>query len=290
MVTVANNAADTTAPTVALTAPVAGTVSGTVNVTASASDNVGVAGVQFRVDGANLGPEDTTSPYSITWSTAGTPNGSHVLSAVARDAAGNTNTSTSVSITVSNNVADTTAPTVNITAPVGGISIGGTTTISATASDNVGVTGVQFLVDGYHLGTEMPIAPFSMNWATAGVSNGTHTLVARAHDAAGNWGSSAPVSFTVNNTSGSSLSASAPTVSMSSASRRSCTATIQGAPPAAGTWTAQFLDGSRSLGTDGSSPYSLRVSVSTGQHSFSIQWTAAGQSAVTSAVTTSTCQ
>ena len=89
-------------PTVTLTAPSVGTVSGTVTVSASASDNVGVAGVQFRLQGANLGPEDTTSPYSTSWNTTTVPNGSYTLTAIARDAAGNTKTSASVTVTVSN--------------------------------------------------------------------------------------------------------------------------------------------------------------------------------------------
>ena len=67
-VTVDNGVPDTTAPTVAITAPVeAATVSGTVTVTADAADNVGVAGVQFRVDGTALGAEDTTAPYAASW-------------------------------------------------------------------------------------------------------------------------------------------------------------------------------------------------------------------------------
>ena len=60
--------------------------SGTIWVTANAADNVGVAGVQFRLDGANLGAEDTTSPYSVSWNTTAVANGSHTLTAVARDA------------------------------------------------------------------------------------------------------------------------------------------------------------------------------------------------------------
>lgn len=56
--------ADTVAPTVSVTAPANGaTVSATINVTAGASDNVGVAGVQFRLDGASLAAEDTIAPY-----------------------------------------------------------------------------------------------------------------------------------------------------------------------------------------------------------------------------------
>lgn len=97
-------AADTTAPSVSVSAPASGaTVSGkTVAVTATASDNVGVAGVQFKLDGANLGSEDTSSPYSITWDTTAVSNGSHTLTAVARDAAGNTKTATNITVTVSN--------------------------------------------------------------------------------------------------------------------------------------------------------------------------------------------
>jgi hypothetical protein len=77
-------------------------VSGTTGVSANASDNVGVAGVQFLLDGANLGAEDTSAPYSTSWDTTTTANGSHVLTARARDAAGNTTTSAAVGVTVSN--------------------------------------------------------------------------------------------------------------------------------------------------------------------------------------------
>jgi Concanavalin A-like lectin/glucanases superfamily/Bacterial Ig-like domain/Bacterial Ig domain len=96
-------APDTTPPTVSVSAPATGaTVSGTVSVSASASDNVGVVGVQFLLDGANLGAEVTTAPYTVSWNTAGATNGAHTLSARARDAAGNQTTSSAVSVTVSN--------------------------------------------------------------------------------------------------------------------------------------------------------------------------------------------
>ena len=95
---------DTTAPSVSLTAPSAGSVSGAITVSATASDNVGVAGVQFLLDGVNLGAEDTSSPYSISWNTTSATNASHTIIARARDAAGNTTTSGSVSVTVNNAV------------------------------------------------------------------------------------------------------------------------------------------------------------------------------------------
>jgi PKD repeat protein len=96
-------AGDTTPPSVAMSAPAAGsTVSGTVTVSATASDASGVAGVQFRLDGANLGAEDVAAPFSISWNTTTASAGSHALTAVARDAAGNTATSTVLTITVNN--------------------------------------------------------------------------------------------------------------------------------------------------------------------------------------------
>src|SRR5207248_2484958 len=175
---------DTTAPTVSITAPAAGsTVSGSVPVSANASDNVAVVGVQFKVDGANLGAEDTASPFSITWNTTAVANGPHTLSAIARDGAGNTAAS-AVSVMVNN---DLTAPTVSMTAPAAGATVSGSAvTVSATASDNVGVVGVQFLVDGASAGAEVTAAPYTMAWNSTAVANGTHTLSARARDAAGN--------------------------------------------------------------------------------------------------------
>jgi hypothetical protein len=103
VVTAASGSADTQPPTVTMTAPASGTtVSGTIAVSATASDNVGVAGVQFQLDGASLGPEDTVSPSSTTWNTAAASNGTHSLRAIARDAAGNATTSTAITVTVDN--------------------------------------------------------------------------------------------------------------------------------------------------------------------------------------------
>jgi hypothetical protein len=102
--TIGTQPPDTTPPTVSMAAPANGaTVSGTATVTANATDNVGVAGVQFKLDGANLGSEDTASPFTTTWDTTALVNGSsHNLVAVARDAAGNSTTSTTVTVTVNN--------------------------------------------------------------------------------------------------------------------------------------------------------------------------------------------
>ena len=99
--TASSGACDTTAPTVSITAPSSGdTVAGNTAVSASASDANGVAGVQFKLDGSNLGGEDTNSPYSIVWDAAAAGPGSHTLTAVARDGSGNTATSSPVTVTV----------------------------------------------------------------------------------------------------------------------------------------------------------------------------------------------
>src|SRR5882672_1739067 len=96
-------AADTSLPTVAITAPATGsTVSGTITVTANATDNVGVVGVQYKANGGNMGLEVTTAPYRYAADTTTVVNGSYSLTAVARDAAGNRTTSAPVTIKVAN--------------------------------------------------------------------------------------------------------------------------------------------------------------------------------------------
>src|SRR5438105_3554117 len=163
---------DTTPPTTSITAPANGaTVSGTTSVTATASDNVGVTKVEFYLDNV-LQSTSTTSPYSWNWNTTTSANGAHVLNSKAYDAAGNTGTSTNVSVTVSN-VADTTPPTTSITAPANGATVSGTTTFTATASDNVGVTKVEFYLDNV-LQSTSTASPYSWNWNTTTSANGSH--------------------------------------------------------------------------------------------------------------------
>jgi hypothetical protein len=84
---------DTTAPTVTFSTPVNGaSIAATVAVIVDATDNVAVVGVQFTLDGVDLGTEKTEVPYAMIWNSATVPNGTHVLAASARDAAGNRQT------------------------------------------------------------------------------------------------------------------------------------------------------------------------------------------------------
>ena len=84
---------DTTAPSVAITTPGPATLSGLISIGATAEDQGGVAGVRFRVDGVDVGPEDMTAPYGQDWNSREVPDGVHFIDAVARDGAGNTATS-----------------------------------------------------------------------------------------------------------------------------------------------------------------------------------------------------
>ena len=94
---------------------------------------------------------------------------------------------------------DTIPPTTSITAPASGATVGGTTTVSASASDNVGVTRVEFYVDGALKATDTA-TPYTFAWDTTAYAAGSHDLASRAYDAAGNVGTSATVTVTVSNT------------------------------------------------------------------------------------------
>jgi hypothetical protein len=74
----------------------------------------------------------------------------------------------------------------------------GTISFAATAADNVGVARVEFSVDGVLKGTDTT-SPYGMTLDSTTLTNGSHSLTARAYDAAGNNAASAPVAFTINN-------------------------------------------------------------------------------------------
>ncbi len=185
-----SNSSDTVAPTVS--ASETGS-SGTITLSASASDNVGVSLVEFYVDGV-LKASSNVAPYNAALNSTTLTNGSHALVAKAYDAAGNVGTSTSFGFSVNNVVADTTAPIVS--ASETGAS--GTITLSATASDNVGVTNVEFYVDGVLKGSDTT-SPYSITLNSTTLTNGSHALTAKAFDAAGNNATSAAANFSVSN-------------------------------------------------------------------------------------------
>ena len=262
-ITINNNSttADTTPPTVAISSPSDGsTTSGAITVDANASDNVGVSKVELYADGTLMGT-DTSSPYSFPLATTALANGSHSLVARAYDAAGNASNSTTVNITVNNSVIDTTAPTVSIASPTDGSTVSGSITVNANASDNVGVTKVELYVDGTLTSTDTS-SPYSFPLYTSSLSTGTHSLVARAYDAAGNASNSTAVNITINSTD-----ITAPTVNITLPGEGvmvtgSISVNANASDNVGVTKVELYVDGTL-MGTDTSSPYSFSLDTTT---------------------------
>ncbi len=448
-VTVSNTpSGDTTAPATSITAPAAGaTLSGTTLVTASATDDTAVTKVEFLLDGV-LAATDIAAPYEWSWNTTTATNTTHTLSSRAYDAANNSGSSVSVSITVANvaptgtdvtgwklvqanaaselilpagsviqsdgylvvarnttktafetfwgvtlpaNVlfinsadrmpvingdenftlynaaaavidgatinivagnsvrrsdlcaaagvatswviaadttgnpgsgaaagcgggvkinefsdasgvgnfvyefielhndsatADTTPPATSLSAPVSGAVVSGTTLVTATASDNVGISKVEFLLDGALQSTDIA-APYEWNWNTTATANGAHSLVSKAHDAAGNSSSSAAIPVSVDNDT---------TAPLASITAPAAGATVSATVPVAASASDDkgvvkvefFLDGALAA-TDTTAPYEWSwntTTASNASHSLTAKsHDAAGNSGTSAAVT-----
>jgi len=106
-----------------------------------------------------------------------------------------------ITLSPSGNPVDTTPPVVSMTAPASGAVVSGSVVVSANASDNVGVTGLQFKWDGVNLGNPFTASPFSGMLDTKTAANGMHALTADAWDAAGNHTFASLVIIKVANTS-----------------------------------------------------------------------------------------
>ncbi len=159
----------------------------------ASTDNVGVTGYKIYRGGIQIATTAGTSYTDIALA----PSTSYSYTVAAYDAAGNTSAqSASVSATTSA-LPDTTPPTVSVTAPANNEIVSSTVKITATASDNVGVTQVQLKLDGVNLGTPVTAPPYQVFWNTLSSATGNHTLSAVASDAAGNLGTAANVGVTV---------------------------------------------------------------------------------------------
>ncbi|MCX8194611.1 MAG: Ig-like domain-containing protein [Candidatus Micrarchaeota archaeon] len=189
---------DTTPPTVSITSPANGsTVNGTITITATASDNVAVAGVQFKVDGANLGSEDTTAPYSVVWNSSSVSPGQHTISAVARDTSNNTATATIV-VNVAAEVppADTTPPTVSVShSPANPTSLD-RVTVTAEAYDASGIAYITIMVDN-KTAANCTTSPCKTTAARYAIGTHTYSAIAVDKSSNANKGYSAVKSFVV---------------------------------------------------------------------------------------------
>lgn len=160
---------------------------------------------------------------------------------------------------------DTENPTVSLASPANSAVLSGNTAISAQANDNVGVTKVEFLVDGNVVSTDTS-SPYSYSWDTSSVVDGTHSVSAKAYDEAGNSASTSSASVKVDN--------NAPSVTLTgpvSGSSVAGSTTLSAVASDLGTGVQKvefYVDGVK-LGQDTTQPYSYSwntASYSAGNH------------------------
>jgi glucose/arabinose dehydrogenase len=243
-------------PTATLTSPAAGATLGyntPVTLSATAADADGSVTKVGFYDGTTLLGEDTSSPYSRSWTP--TTAGSHSLTARATDNQNAVGSSAAVSVTVNQ------PPTVSITAPANGatVVVNSTVTFSANAADPGGsVQRVRFYDGATQLGDDTS-APYSMNWVPT--STGTHTLTAVAVDNLNASTTSPPVSVTV---ASSGADTQAPTLALTSPAAQaqgltgSPTFTVSAADNVAVTAVEYQVDG-EPVGQASSSPWSFTL-------------------------------
>ncbi|MCE9672139.1 Ig-like domain-containing protein [Myxococcus stipitatus] len=151
-------------------------------------------------------------------------------------------------------VPDTTPPVTALTSPAAGGTLYATVVVTANASDDKGVTRVEFYADDTLVGTDTD-APYLVLWNTGGVPVGSHTLTARAFDAAGNAGTSEAVTVTVaRDTTPPSVDCTAPAPGATVGGIVAIEAT---ASDNAGVGRVDFYDGSTFIGSDNTAPYSV---------------------------------
>jgi hypothetical protein len=276
-----------------ITAPTAGaTVSGITQVTGNASDNVQVVAVAVSIDSGPWSVATGTTAWSFTFDASRLNPGSHIVTVRATDSSGNSKLA-SVGVTVQASP-DTTPPTVSISAPITGSTVGGTITVKGSASDsNSAVAEVQVSVDGGAYQPAAGTSSWSIGVATSGYANGSHSLSARAIDAAGN-SSSTTDTVTFMNTVADTTP---PTVAISVPAAG---ATVSGTVTVAGTASDNValakvelsVDGGAYQTAAGTSSWSFSLatgSLSDGAHTLTVRATdSSGNQATTSeSVTTS---
>lgn len=156
-------------------------------------------------------------------------------------------------------VGDTTPPTISITSPNNGSTVSGIINVSATATDNVRVSHVDFTVDGAFV-TTIPQAPYTFSWNTTVLTNTSHTILANAYDPSGNQAAFS-ISVTVNNPLPTQppLIPVAPQLNLSSAVELTQPLTISNANAYSGSVTLNWSFTSKDASSTGGSPsYGLR--------------------------------
>jgi hypothetical protein len=255
--------------------------SGALNLVANYANTSGKTITTVSIMEGVPGRNGTVTEVSNAASSTITPaNGEHFYYAKLTQSDGNILWSAPIWVT-QGGTGDTVAPTA--TASESGTA--GNVTLSATASDNVGVTLVEFYVDGALKATSN-VAPYSASFDSTTVVNGTHSLVAKAYDAAGNVGPSSAVSFTINNPVAGDTSP--PTVTASETGTSGTITFSANAADNVGVTKVEFYVDGALKGTDTAAPYSMTLDSKTltnAAHSLTAKaYDAAGNSTPSSAV------
>jgi Bacterial Ig domain/Beta-propeller repeat len=190
---------DSSPPTISLNANTTNfTSAGDLTLTATTGDNIGVVSVEFFKGNTSL-TTDTSAPFSASLPISRADNGTISFKATAKDSAGNSGSQDiSVQVNIPESIqADTTPPTVQLEANLPSVTSETSLTLTATASDNVGVTSVEFFKNGSSLGT-LSQAPYNKQLQISIADNGTVEFTAKASDAVGNTRTSTPVNVSVN--------------------------------------------------------------------------------------------
>ncbi|MFC1665537.1 Ig-like domain-containing protein [Pseudomonadota bacterium] len=195
-------ATDTVAPVVAIAAPTStNAVFGLVNIQATATDEVGINNVIFKVDQTVIG-QDNSPPFEAVLNTTEFSDGEHLLTVTAIDPSNNSGSATITMVIDNGSVVappDTTNPTIAITAPSDGSTVSETVTISADAFDNSGVANVIFRIGSTEIGQDTT-PPYQQVWDTTTFSDGSQNITVVALDAANN-SASHSISVVVDNAS-----------------------------------------------------------------------------------------
>ncbi|HUP59461.1 MAG TPA: S8 family serine peptidase [Thermoanaerobaculia bacterium] len=192
-----------------------------VNFSATVSNTTGSGSGYEAWDGTSMATPHVSGVASLVWSNFPTKSNADIrnaLEATAQDlgAAGRDDyygwglvqARAAYDLLAGSSTGDTTAPTTSITSPAAGATVSGTVLVTASASDNVGVTKVEFYLDGVLQASDTS-SPYEWSWDTTTATNASHSLSSKAYDAAGNVGSSASVSVTVSNSTSGSITLTA---------------------------------------------------------------------------------
>ena len=202
-----SNNGDAEAPSVTLSSSASSvTEAGQITLTATATDNVGIVRVDLYKNGTKVA-EDSTDPYRFRPSLSAADNGTVTFEVRAYDAAGNVGTAAQ-SIEVDIEGSDAEAPSVSLESSETSVTEASIVTLTAAATDNVGVSKVEFYRDGVKIaGADDTAAPYLHDLTLTADDNGTISFTAKAYDAAGNVATSDPVVVSVNISSGGALNA-----------------------------------------------------------------------------------